>query len=183
MVLHRYFIGTVGPLYYDDTGIIIDGDTQLDSGYRHNTFVTDGQCQVVEPPLIDEHVIRMADSLGGAGLFEDFTFTMTKTGLSGGGTVQLKAHRAGRTVTMHIPTITGTSNSNSFALTGLPAGILPVNDDVIPAFGADNGAFVGLGVHLLPNSPTITLQQFPNGTWVPSGTKTIFGLSISYILY
>lgn len=60
MAQKRLYIGSVGPLLYDDASPITDPEFP---GQNFDGFVTDGNIFVKEAPVADEHVVRKTDLL------------------------------------------------------------------------------------------------------------------------
>ena len=109
------------------------------------------------------------------------TFTITSTGhaaVTGNASYYLNT----KTVTLLIPQITGTSNSVTFTLTGLPTEISPTTAQQTLCNVQDNsGTFVpGL---MVVNGSVITLYStLSAGGWTASGTKTLISQTITYLL-
>lgn len=80
-----------------------------------------------------------AVQVNGINIMASGSFTGTSTGFSSPLTRTLNYRKAGRIVTLNIPSFVGTSNTTSFAITGLPAGITPLYSSNIPVNLADNG--------------------------------------------
>lgn len=124
---------------------------------------------------------------GSAGqqVYQTGTFTLTGTGFDVAPTGTARYSRVGNSVTLYVPTIFGTSNANTFTLTGMPAGIRPPNGSGnIPVLIQDNGAFA-FGVLSVASTGVITLIPSATGgstSWTASGQKTISNVSIAYTL-
>jgi hypothetical protein len=114
------------------------------------------------------------------------SFTGTVTGMSGATTGTVKYKIANGVVTLYVDSsITGTSNSSSMQLTGLPAAIQSaVARRGVSAFCIDNSAAVMVSHEALTTA--VTFSPFLAGafsTWTASGTKGIqAGWSITYPL-
>jgi hypothetical protein len=127
-------------------------------------------------------------------LTPDFgTFTGTLVGLTTSPTVTCAWARVGRVVTLTInansATVTGTSNSAGFAMTGLPAEI-----QTATYYGGtasnwfENNSTPGVAgqIQIAPAAGTLTFYLgggVSGSTWTASGTKGLIGqMSISYSL-
>lgn len=122
---------------------------------------------------------------GEAFVYGDTSFTLTATGMTTSPTGTAYATRIGRNVTLSIPWVSGTSNSTSFLLTGIPAGWRPAfSIEAVPLGAAvDNGSVrtVANGIMVDINAGG-SLQFYNSGSvngWTSSGTKGI-GSSGSY---
>jgi len=63
VAVKKVYIGSIGPLLYDDTDLIEDEDGDF-SGVFQKGITTDGQVLVSEAPSEDEHVVRLTDIEG-----------------------------------------------------------------------------------------------------------------------
>jgi hypothetical protein len=105
------------------------------------------------------------------------TFTATALGLTTSPTVTAHYTITGTSVTVAIPSLSGTSNSISFGISGLPAGIIPASNWNVPSAGQwfDNGSLGTFAVtaFLGAANSTITYQKAngPNN-WTASGFKS-----------
>ena len=110
------------------------------------------------------------------------TFTATATGMTTSPTGTIKYSIVGNTVTLDIPTISGTSNDTAFTLTGAPAAIAPAADKDIVARITDNGT-VALGFARIKTTGVIELYATVGGNaFTGSGTKAIGVNSLTYTL-
>ena len=114
--------------------------------------------------------------------YEEGSFAFTSPDLVGSPSVTATYTRIGNSVTVNIPTLTGTSNANIFACTGLPATITPSTERKTDATVVDNGVassgrilFSTASVVYVFNNLTDTLS-----TWTSSGTKALPGNSFTY---
>jgi hypothetical protein len=113
------------------------------------------------------------------------SFTLTATGMTTSPTGTAYWAKYGDLVTINLPSISGTSNANTFTLTGFPVALLP-NTGPSTGFivrGIDNNVSIMVMATITAGDNTITLSNnigsVPN-TWVSSGTKGIMTTSISY---
>lgn len=89
----------------------------------------------------------------------------------------------GSLVMLHIPTISGTSSSNSFGIDGLPVGLRPpIRTSTIPLVITDNGV-KAMGFIGIANSATMFLGRDAAGTpWTTTGTKGMTAITVTYML-
>jgi hypothetical protein len=106
------------------------------------------------------------------------SFTATLTGVSGTVTGTISYKRTGHLVTLYAASsITGTSTSTAFTITGLPAACQPVWVATgLTAYGGMNsGAATGLAALILAGGSTVTFSKtitaFDNLSWTASGSK------------
>lgn len=120
------------------------------------------------------------------------TFPGTLTGCTTSPTATLRYVKVGSLVTLFIPSagdgLSGTSNSNSMTITGMPSGILPSRTQTLafPSVG-DDSLLIGDGeaVHAqIAASGVITFLINGSATgFTGSGIKgTSFGATVSYLL-
>ena len=119
-----------------------------------------------------------------ADLYTEATFTITGTGFTTSPTGSAAYTVLGQSiVVLHLPTITGTSNANTFTLTGVPAAIQPNRASKHFLLGTDNSSDTGVTVALANGSSTLTLTSGQTQVaWTGSGTKTIYNGTITYLL-
>ena len=84
-----------------------------------------GTSNVTMPGALAVTSTVTADSLISRKFYGDTSFTLTGTGFSGTVTGTAYATWIGRTVVLYIPTLSGTSNSTAFTITGLPTKLRP----------------------------------------------------------
>lgn len=119
--------------------------------------------------------------------YEENSFTMTATGMTTSPTASWRFVRIGKAVTINILAISGTSNSSSFSVTGLPDRLKPARDTYCYIRCGDNGTALNNSSVALLQSSTGTVTLYPynsaaaNG-WTSSGTKAIYDCTISYVL-
>ena len=105
---------------------------------------------------------------------ENNAATLTATGMTTSPTGTLEYTIIGDTVIANIPAISGTSNSTSFTLTGLPAEATPAAGKACVAIVQDNGAAAVAGLCEIGSSGVITFGATLNTTttsFTASGTK------------
>lgn len=122
-------------------------------------------------------------TLGGgeAFVYGDTSFTVTGTGFSGSVTATCYGVKIGRSVTIHIIGLTGTSNATTFTITGIPAGWQPANLATFLILASDASTETIAIAQI--SGGTITLSKgVPGGAWTNSGTKAIFDSPITYQL-
>lgn len=107
------------------------------------------------------------------------SFTGTYTGMSAGTTGTVNWTRVGNLVIMTLPALTGTSNSTSFTMTGIPASIQPTTAGTfgVLTVAADNGLTQWVGSAANGFEFTIsggTMTFYKGGTaagWTATGAK------------
>lgn len=124
------------------------------------------------------------------------SFTATLTGMSSVTTGTLSYNLQGNLVTLYTTAnITGTSNSTSFTITGLPAAITPATgpcDAFFPDDVFDNGGTGTVGVASVGSGGSIVMGKLAsasppviqNSGWTASGTKGLgVGWQITYAMH
>lgn len=115
---------------------------------------------------------------------EEFgTFTASLTGCTTVPTVTAQFARVGRLVSIHVPTLTGTSNTTAATITGMPSTIFPVTQQRMPS-ETTNAGTVGNGLWEIGTGGVITLfATVAGGAFTNSGTKgTSQSVTITYII-
>jgi hypothetical protein len=174
MAEQKVWVGSIGPLLYDDIDPIDDEDGSL-PGTNYGAIVTTGQLHVGSAPTISDNVIRMADV--GSGAYQTYlesTFTLSSTGLTTVVTVTCRYVRLGNLIIVHVPSVSGTSNANTFTLEGFPTELYCRLTHLCVG-GADNG-INDTKYAVFSSSSTVTLRNAPNvnNTWTPSGFKSVY---------
>lgn len=104
---------------------------------------------------------------------ESESFTATGTGFDGADpTGTARVDRRGNHVVLHLPSLSGTSDSTAFTITGLPAAYHPTRRQRIVAVTQDNGSF---SIALLSVETTGVITMFSSltsATFTASGTKS-----------
>ena len=113
------------------------------------------------------------------------TATVTGVGFTGSPTATVTYKISNGRVFLYLPSngINGTSNSNSFSITGLPVAIRPTTNHTLGLVSAyDNGATVLASVQV-STTGTITLgKSLLGGAWTVSGTKGLYSTDFTYSL-
>lgn len=94
------------------------------------------------------------------------------------GTITWQRATATGPVTMTIPSITGTSNSISAYLTGLPTALWPSTTQYMLARILDNGSVSSVGVVIFRTGGVIQLDA--GAPFTASGAKGIYATTITY---
>jgi hypothetical protein len=119
--------------------------------------------------------------------YEEEEWTATLTGMSSATTTDAYAVRVGKVVTITIYGQSGTSNSSSFTITGVPAAFRPSSDQLgSMALFVNNGAN-SMGTMIAKTTGVIECYPLAwvspvlgLSSWVSSGTKGFYTLSITY---
>jgi hypothetical protein len=125
-----------------------------------------------------------ADSLISSKFYEEGTFTGTLTGMTTSPTTTARWIRMGKHVSICLDTARGTSNVNTFTVTGMPSGLYPARK-VNAGFGAfQNSAAQDVGAIFVLANGTIEFQvvtaSFTNAQWgAVWGTSLFKGIGAS----
>lgn len=110
------------------------------------------------------------------------SYTATATGMTTSPTGTVKYSVVGNTVTLDIPSISGTSNATTFTLTGGPTDIRPAADKDVLLSITDNGTGA-VGFARVKTTGVIELYATVAGnSFANSGTKAVRPNSITYTL-
>lgn len=111
------------------------------------------------------------------------TFTGTLTGVTGTVTGTIRYEKVGKTVTLYIPSILGTSNATTCTVTGFPTLLTPTRDQFAQLFWRDNGAD-GSGQLSITTGGTLILYKVvgTSGGFTGSGQKGLLGQTLVYSL-
>jgi hypothetical protein len=117
--------------------------------------------------------------------YEAGTFVITATGFAGtapSGTVGYV--RLGTQVTLRLPPggLFGTSNATTFTLTGVPASLQALNQQILPCFGVDNNVLKADTFIRTPNASGVMQVEAFSGAWLASGNKGIYQIALTYLL-
>lgn len=124
-----------------------------------------------------------AAGLMGSASYETGSFTATGVGFTAGVTGTANWVRVGPVVTIAWPTLSGTSNTTTFSITGLPAALAPARNVRVAAIIEDNTAFESGAYQLLAAGTTVTVIRGNNtGTFTNAGTKAATVVSMTYSL-
>jgi hypothetical protein len=119
------------------------------------------------------------------------SFTGTTTGIAGTPTNTCYYSINGKTCTITLGTVTGTSNANSFTITGLPSACQPARNQYVPVspLGFENNTVIApaatnFDVLVTASSGTITFLSANSAAgWTASGTKGVANpVSFTYLL-
>lgn len=110
------------------------------------------------------------------------SFTATLTGMTATTTGTVNWTSNGNTVTLLIPSaITGTSNTTSMVLTGMPQAIRPFSSSVLDTINIDNGVATRGTATIAVASGNITFAKDLNGgAFTASGSKGISAQQITF---
>ena len=115
-------------------------------------------------------------------VFVQNTYTATATGMTTSPTGTVTYNKTGLAVTLNIPTISGTSNSTSFTLTGMPVEIRPSATRYALTSITDTG-LNSFGIAEIATSGVIQFYYNPSfSPFTASGTKGTNSFSISYLV-
>ena len=114
--------------------------------------------------------------------YEEGTWTATLTGCTTSPTVTATATRVGRVVTINIPGLSGTSNSTSKSITGMPAQYRPAGQQRgFYAQVSDNGLPSVVGSVFVEASGTVLVFAGPNNdNWTALGTCVIQNMNLTF---
>lgn len=210
MAEKKVWVGSMGPMLFDDTDPISDDDGDL-PGTTHAALSTTGQMHVTQAPTEPDNVARFGDVesaitnahvqntdvMLSSGTSDQVTAAELRTMLnnllvitvpmtvSGFDVPDLPVTasgiKLGKTAVLFLPTITGTSNANNMGIS------FPVDWRAsISAFFIirviNNGVF-GTGVMRVSAAASIN-SAFPDmnvaHTWSTTGTKGIYGITLIY---
>lgn len=112
------------------------------------------------------------------------SFVLTAVGCTTSPTVNAQYSITGNLVTLTIPPISGTSNSTSFSLSGLPAFLQPLTTaNVFTIRGTDNSATAtNVGLNITTSSTIVLQNNDTTAGWTASGTKGINKSTVTYSL-
>lgn len=129
-----------------------------------------------------------ADTIVSSKFYTEGTFTITGTGFSGTVTGTARYIRIGKSVTLYLPQLQGTSNATTFTMTGMPAAIRPARIQWVLITGiVDNSAATEYHGSLnIATDGTIDVYRKTsiNGpetnSYTNSGTKGIYTFTVHY---
>lgn len=127
--------------------------------------------------VVGVYVSDYPDEIGDFG-----SYTATATGMTTSPTGTIQYHRVGKTVTLNIPIITGTSNSANFTLTGAPQKIRPTNNQRATLIVTDNGSnAVGIA-EVFPSGTLVLYRDVSANPFTASGTKAVQQCTLTYLI-
>ena len=119
----------------------------------------------------------------GTGILREGSYTGTGTGFTVSPTGTFKYAIAGKSVTLDIVQLAGTSNATTLTVTGAPAEIFPSADKDVYLKVADNGGSAVIGLARIKTTGVIEVYAtISGGAFTAAGTKTLGAASISYTL-
>jgi hypothetical protein len=124
-----------------------------------------------------------AGGLASLANYSSGSFTASLTGCTTVPTGTITYTIYGNMVTLAIPSISGTSNTTAATLTGLPAALIPAQNQRLLAGITDNGT-IAAGIARIDNAGG-TITMFPSaagGAFTASGTKGIAQNTLTYSL-
>lgn len=117
-----------------------------------------------------------------SGLFFSRAFTSVLTGCTTSPSGEARYTVSAGIVGLYLPTISGTSNTTSSTITGLPQEVWPLRNQYCVARITDNGS-TAFGLVLVTSAGAITLYVgAAAGAFTGSGTKGIAECTITYAL-
>lgn len=126
------------------------------------------------------------DASADANTLDDYregAFTATATGMTTSPTGSVKYVKIGNSISMYIPTISGTSNATTFTLTGMPAILFPLAERPFFVLTIDNGGSATTAEATITTGGLITLyKDVTSAAFTNSGTKSVLATSLQYII-
>ena len=185
---------TAAPIFSSVTAsqfLLVDGSKQLTSvaGTGSGSVVRATSPTLVTPTLGAASATSINFGQTSLSYYEESSFTITLTGISGvdpTGTAYYT--RVGRSVTLYIPALQGTSDTTACTLTGIPAAIRPTTNQKVPIGGVLDNSTNYPGALFINSDGTITLEfrsalTTEVNVFTASGTKGINSqTSVSYQL-
>jgi len=129
--------------------------------------------------------VTIPDPSGSAPVFDhmDGSFTATLTDLTTTVTTEIKYTVVGRIVTLYIPSASGTSNSTSFTITGLPIILTPQTNSGFILCRTRNNGSDGLGMfRIQTDSVMYFFSNVDGSTFASSGEKGVLSSTVTYRL-
>lgn len=120
-----------------------------------------------------------------AAALEVGTFVFTLTGLTVAVTGTGYYARSGSLVVLFFPGTGGTSNANTFKITGIPVSLRPLQTQGLsPAIMIDNTSTVSVGAAQVFANGDVELRNVVNTVsgWTASGGKSFANLNLAYLL-
>lgn len=114
--------------------------------------------------------------------YTEGTFTVTATGFTTTVTVTASYVQVGRQVVLMLPTMTGTSNATTTTLTGIPAGLAPVQAFNHAVRITDNATEAQGWISTAGGTTTWNVLRPAAAPWTASGTKTVSSFTMAYLV-
>lgn len=114
--------------------------------------------------------------------YQKGSFTGTATGMTTSPTGTIDYVIIGGNVFLRIAAITGTSNTNAFTITGMPAEARPAATAACIAHITDNGTPAFGTIQIQTSGVIVVNRDAAASAWTTSGTKQINAINVSYSL-
>ena len=160
--------------------LFTSGASLIILGLPSGSTVTMKQYAVVDVLALSTTVFQLEYALGGS-------FTATATGMTAGITATWNYAVRNGVATIYAATLSGTSNTTAFTVTGFPAELCPTTNARLfyGTVGTDNSATYFNGYGSLSTAGTLTLAPSwtagANG-WTGSGGKSLSVTNYTYLL-
>ena len=113
--------------------------------------------------------------------YEEGTFTVTATGFTATITGTAYYVRVGKQITLMLPELNGTSNSATFTVTGLPAGLAPARATRLIVLAHSSGTYIYSMLYIPSSSTVINVFRDASQTaWITSGVKVLYDCTLVY---
>jgi hypothetical protein len=177
----KVWIGSIGPLLYDDDVPIDDVDGDL-PGAMIQGLTTTGQISVETAPSQPNNVIRVEDLLPITNQpYTKATFMFQVAGYTPALNLQATYLQVGDLYTIQFPSITGTSTDAVLRIDNIPTSIQPTSSFYFVSPATNNGTGVIVTAYFNAGSITMQLTPLVSDTWTPTGTKGISPFAVTYI--
>ena len=110
----------------------------------------------------------------------DVSFTASSTGLTATLTGTAYATKTGNSIILNLPNVNGTSNSDSFSLTGMPTSLRPAVQQIVVARIYDNSVH-SIGIAVIKTDGVIDFYTGALGVFAITGGKGSTGTTVCYI--
>lgn len=122
------------------------------------------------------YVSDFPDAIGDTG-----AYTATASGLTSAASGTATYVRTGKIITLRMPSITGTSNTNAFSLSGAPTTIRPTYDETVLIRSINNG-LTGMAIAKMSPGGVLNVYSDLYGSgFVSSGLKGVQEFTVTYI--
>lgn len=160
-------------LYCADACLFTAGANLLIEGIPSGTTITLAAGAIVKVYAITTTQFKMTYSVSGTCTLTSTHFTVTQN-------VTAKYSCSNGVANLYIPTMTGTSNSTSFNLTGLPAPIIPKVAQNLAGGGCMDNS-VDKANWIAPQlNGSLIISETDLSVWTASGTKQLYVTCITY---